>query len=693
MAVIRPYTKFACAKVIPDKRAITVAKAFREEVLLHHSCPFQIVTDQGGEFNADFKQLLQAEGLKHIKIRTRNPQANGQVERFMQTLKSTLRATCHRNRNDWEDKVPAVVFNYNTFYQEAIKSSPFILLYGRMPIISADHMYKSIYTARLDEATPFDWNSHVSRLQNLHNMQEQAKIQIEMAQAKEKENYARWNKKRRPRADNLTKGDYCLMQKPGRIRGFRLRWEGPYQFRGWIGPCHNQVAVLKDRRRQLWYRRAAEVIKFEPVENFVAEYITPLQTAAEARNHPSDPNEVPNSAREQSERREEEIDIRSPSPPLIPKIEFVSKTGPADVLSPAENSERPTIQENEENNGIRRSTRRKTPSMRTLLLYSTIKLTREASGKNPPSIGANRTDQPIAQTCIAHHVAVHGVRLIHFAKFLNHPEESAHLKLKLLRDVAKVPEKAVSISTNMSILSHFDLAIRCFQSMPSTSMVSQALQAQLRKIISENPDFQLVLHFSRQLSRNLETESQLENLTPGWLEYERWFISLGREGKSRPDLLEIIPKIPLPTTRLEKSLVNEGPYNVLYQFRHYFPNDQGGRNRLSIISDSKRFEDLITPFTCHAEILARQQPYAARQQLPPIKEKPLYPRVESDYPSTLTGSLSHLTGDLPKSEPQVQSSQGELKSSISQSNCSELSEAAHHLQIRSHLQTLRQLKQ
>jgi hypothetical protein len=68
-------TKYAYVKVLPNKKAATVARAFEEEILLRQSCPFEVVTDQGSEFNKEFKELLQKAGLKHVKVRPINPRA------------------------------------------------------------------------------------------------------------------------------------------------------------------------------------------------------------------------------------------------------------------------------------------------------------------------------------------------------------------------------------------------------------------------------------------------------------------------------------------------------------------------------------------------------------------------------------------------------------------------------------------
>jgi transposase InsO family protein len=93
MAAIDFSTKFASTHILPNKKPQSVANAFSREILERHGCPFEIVTDQGSEFNAEFAELLKQSGLKHVKVSTRNPKANGQVERFMRILKSTLCAT------------------------------------------------------------------------------------------------------------------------------------------------------------------------------------------------------------------------------------------------------------------------------------------------------------------------------------------------------------------------------------------------------------------------------------------------------------------------------------------------------------------------------------------------------------------------------------------------------------------------
>jgi hypothetical protein len=140
----------------------------------------------------------------------------------MQILKSSLRIMCKNKPRDWQRHVSAVIFQYNVTYQETNKISHFMCLYGRLPIIPADHLFKSYRSSFADSDITLD--TQLERLKNLEHLQRQSKLLIEQAQVKEKEKYARWNRKHKPRSDPLNIGDEVIVQAPGTIRGFRLHW-------------------------------------------------------------------------------------------------------------------------------------------------------------------------------------------------------------------------------------------------------------------------------------------------------------------------------------------------------------------------------------------------------------------------------------------------------------------------------------
>ena len=81
------FTKYAIAIPLPDKSAVTVARAIIENVILKLGCCDVIVTDNGKEFeNAQFRELCR--GLEILKARTTfyNSRSNGLVERFHRSL-------------------------------------------------------------------------------------------------------------------------------------------------------------------------------------------------------------------------------------------------------------------------------------------------------------------------------------------------------------------------------------------------------------------------------------------------------------------------------------------------------------------------------------------------------------------------------------------------------------------------------
>jgi hypothetical protein len=79
--------------------------------------------------------------------------------------------------------------------------------------------------------------------------------------------------KRRSRADVLRKNDWVLMKRPGNIRGARLRWEGPYIFRGYKDQETKRQAVLEDNKGKKWYRASNQIRRYYPRLDFTTEYL------------------------------------------------------------------------------------------------------------------------------------------------------------------------------------------------------------------------------------------------------------------------------------------------------------------------------------------------------------------------------------------------------------------------------------
>nr|GEY60660.1 putative reverse transcriptase domain-containing protein [Tanacetum cinerariifolium] len=84
---------------------------------------------------------LLAIGTRLDMSTTYHPEADGQRERTIQTLKDMLRACMIDLENGWERHLPVVDFSYNNSYHASIKATPFEALYGqkcRSPVCWAE---------------------------------------------------------------------------------------------------------------------------------------------------------------------------------------------------------------------------------------------------------------------------------------------------------------------------------------------------------------------------------------------------------------------------------------------------------------------------------------------------------------------------------------------------------------------------
>jgi hypothetical protein len=275
---------FVSAKVIRNKEAVTVAQAFEEEILNRHSCPFEVITDQGTEFNQKSADRLQKAGAKHIRISPRNPKANRQVERMMKIIKSTLRIMCRKNPREWKGKVAGIVSEYNATYHHIIKMSPFMLLFGRRPVLPANHLFPSKLSAAVGQPIDDSLEGNQRRVRDLLYLQERTIDVIEQSHRKKRENYAKWNLKKRPRTRVLNEGNQAALLKSEPTRGFDLHWKGPYEFVKWFDPPENRQAHVKNAQGRILKRRAEEIVKFRQKSEFWHKVIEPLNPAVQVQD-------------------------------------------------------------------------------------------------------------------------------------------------------------------------------------------------------------------------------------------------------------------------------------------------------------------------------------------------------------------------------------------------------------------------
>jgi hypothetical protein len=114
--------------------AMSVAKAFFEEVVWLHGFPCSIVSDRDPVFTSSFwTKLFKLAGVKLQMSSVFHPQSDGQSEVVNRVITMYLRCLTGDRPKSWLRWLPWAEYYYNTSFQSALKCSPFKVVYGREP--------------------------------------------------------------------------------------------------------------------------------------------------------------------------------------------------------------------------------------------------------------------------------------------------------------------------------------------------------------------------------------------------------------------------------------------------------------------------------------------------------------------------------------------------------------------------------
>eukprot|EP00745_Piridium_sociabile_P008697 TRINITY_DN158_c0_g1_i1.p1 TRINITY_DN158_c0_g1~~TRINITY_DN158_c0_g1_i1.p1 ORF type:complete len:1374 (-),score=188.80 TRINITY_DN158_c0_g1_i1:1054-5175(-) len=143
VAFVDHYTGWPEAYAVPDKRADTIMQLLTEKIIPRHSCPLQLVTDNGTEnVNQTMRETLEELNIDHVTTSPYHPQANGKVERFHRTLHDALAKLARGNLEMWDVYLEQVLSAVRVSVSETTGHSPFFLLYARDPVLPIDNILR-----------------------------------------------------------------------------------------------------------------------------------------------------------------------------------------------------------------------------------------------------------------------------------------------------------------------------------------------------------------------------------------------------------------------------------------------------------------------------------------------------------------------------------------------------------------------
>lgn len=234
------FTRWPEAFPVVAADAATCASMLVTEIVSRHGVPVQLISDRGTHFMGALAQETFARlGVRHTPTSPYHQAANGQVERFVQTLKKMLATALDGQDAHWDALLPGALFAYRTAEHTSTGVAPARALYGRdllAPLdvagglIPVDRAPVGPYLHRLRET-----------LAALHDDMREAQHD---AQARQARSYDE-----RRRATTLKPGDGVWLRVDAEHGKFEPNWRGPYRVVEMLGPLSVRIADSEDESR------------------------------------------------------------------------------------------------------------------------------------------------------------------------------------------------------------------------------------------------------------------------------------------------------------------------------------------------------------------------------------------------------------------------------------------------------------
>ncbi|GAX86464.1 hypothetical protein CEUSTIGMA_g13874.t1 [Chlamydomonas eustigma] len=137
LVCVEHFSKFVEVFPLKDKSSAEIAYHFLHGVIARYGAPAEVLTDGGGEFQAEFDDLLLKCLIDHRVTSPHHPEANGASERFVKTVKTGIARYVEStgSTSEWDLFLPWIAYGYRVTPHESTKLSPYKMVYAVDPIM------------------------------------------------------------------------------------------------------------------------------------------------------------------------------------------------------------------------------------------------------------------------------------------------------------------------------------------------------------------------------------------------------------------------------------------------------------------------------------------------------------------------------------------------------------------------------